>query len=1578
MSRSSKLFAAIALALVVCFSGAFAISGARVSAAGADGAGEGGGYVGSVTLSSDSVTIDGEVGYEYSLTVYATANAFASYQLRLELPYFVEDVNVIDRIKNTETDVSKFFIDAKYVYATFSSSADMTGRIALFDVTFKMRTDVTPKSGNWALYADDVMFTDSSANTLDYSFELGYITIVESTVVKGDFDGDGEVTIKDVMYIQQYIVTSMGGYGDLTADQFAAADINGDKVVNILDCQYIQMYLVGKIDSLEDIGGGNSGEDPSAFGDYSTEGGTLTLNSDMSYRLSYCGEEAFGGYLPVDGALSRVYLVDNYGYIDVSLDMSARTFFIEAAADFDQGEEKFTEFAGAYSMSEEGNSFVINVSKKGAFFMKANIMGMTYQTSGRIVFDRETSLAYLYAFGWGEDDCYGEVGVVSYDLEQHKMYVYEEKEEYIVQINANYNGVNYAIMSFEAEEGTSLYELYYLSGMRSKSYMCDEGELIFADDMLYDGSGKAYPKSYYITGNTYVYAWLTLKEEFVLDNDAYYLVGEFGKTAHWTPYSDYYKFGAEENNLGVLYNVELNPGDVIKIRRGNTDSWYEWGTSDDNSKLLYMVENGDAEVCYYGHYDVYLNKDGLGFITYHKDSVSKYGEYRTDGNELKLFEYATRANFNYNGEELLVWFDFADEEAVDGEYYVYLAESYRVWLAKINAYTKNFEIVGQADYEELTGNTSKFAGTYSVIETGDVIIVNDKGAFIREEVGEDGYMRKLYNGRVVINNDGSAYAYVYEIDYKPMMVVPVWFDADRKLVSYEGPVPETEMLVVNANFYVDEEYVDSKTYATTDSEKYGDVFFDIIYDFVANHKQFTLNTSSVYIPQMEDYDLDAYINVSIESIDFFFTSVTPAYTRSTLICENELSVTVGTDEESFAAYMTKIPFVLRTVYFGEDGSIIKTEDREAYLSRDDVVTGRTDLSKVGTTSVIVVYDGQNYTFPVSVIEEEVVSDVVLAAVAPAQYYSSESGYELYLFYDNGYVEVVYIDGAEVLTASPYSTDVINGRAVYVIGDTDSGVINVVSEETAEIVMDGKNCVYPVLRWLTHDAEESFVAYVQDVGVNHFTFKYYEDGTAEEYFWYDDNPEEIVSYGTYFAFVKGDIFYVRGTYFTIGEDNKIYIDLPEDGFMFATSFPSFSDVTTLAVFDNGYAYRVHNSGAVVAYYSWSYEKDGDMIIVEGLEATPYYKWSIDGKWHLDPYYHDASATMRTYVIEGTDERVTVYDGMTPVFFDGETASLAILDGSVITVYDHYYAKQNIYYNERCYVVTENGTLAQAVKHPLIYGYYGRNEYDGVVYMMGTEEAGLAVYKNLGLIFGDRELVLDYTLTDDTYVLSYNGMEIMYLAWNDQYSRYQITGYDDLKYSVTVECYDGRTNYYGQTIFNVRLFGLIKSDIVGQTVNIEGNYYVINELFLDENFRNAMTDDYYFNTPEGLTIYAKCSRSGASYIVDETAFYLVGTICGEDHWTPDSDAFKMTTTESNFGEIYKVYLREGDAIKAYRREGEIWYNWARDNETNNDLLYYNDNGDGIIKTSGYYNIYLNYRGWLYITQAEVVIGEDGSIG
>jgi len=67
------------------------------------------------------------------------------------------------------------------------------------------------------------------------------VMITEGSIIKGDVNGDGSITIVDALFVAQYTV----GLRAFNSQQLAAADVNGDGQVTVVDALFIAQYTVG-------------------------------------------------------------------------------------------------------------------------------------------------------------------------------------------------------------------------------------------------------------------------------------------------------------------------------------------------------------------------------------------------------------------------------------------------------------------------------------------------------------------------------------------------------------------------------------------------------------------------------------------------------------------------------------------------------------------------------------------------------------------------------------------------------------------------------------------------------------------------------------------------------------------------------------------------------------------------------------------------------------------------------------------------------------------------------------------------------------------------------------------------------------------------------------------------------------------------------------------------------------------------------------------------------------------------------------------------------------------------------------
>ncbi len=269
----------------------------------------------------------------YELVVTASGQAFSAFQLSFRMPDFVEVVGVEAGARLLDMNNAEFthYVEGDGRVNTIFSCSDNTDGSTLFIVRFTVKEYVES-------YCDveyvASKFTNVEMESLETSVSLGYVQIGESDFgVMGDVDGNGNVNLADLLVIQRSIVNPTF---TLTEEQFAVADINHDGNVDVFDCQYIQNYLVGRIDSLENIGGGNGGNEGStAF--YSIK---ITI-TDQNGEILFDGAreakegEAYESFMsPIFEQLSESYEITNLSiytdvYGDVSIDSDGEGFVVK-------------------------------------------------------------------------------------------------------------------------------------------------------------------------------------------------------------------------------------------------------------------------------------------------------------------------------------------------------------------------------------------------------------------------------------------------------------------------------------------------------------------------------------------------------------------------------------------------------------------------------------------------------------------------------------------------------------------------------------------------------------------------------------------------------------------------------------------------------------------------------------------------------------------------------------------------------------------------------------------------------------------------------------------------------------------------------------------------------------------------------------------------------------------------------------------------------------------------------------------------------------------------------------------------
>lgn len=274
----------------------------------------------------DALKVELDLEEQYCIPFYALCGegaVYASYQMTFTVPSFMT-VDSVWIETYQANDVYAYNVAGRSVSVSYSSDVDRTGG-PLFYLYFYLNEDAEVGSSDY-IRAVDFLATTTENKTIDaYDLWFDRITVVEpnNLPLKGDFNLDGEVTLEDVIGIQQAIV-GYRGYG--SEDAFYAADVNRDNVVNILDVQFIRSYLIGSIDSLEDI--------------YSTE-----VAIKVFVRILSPYDDTYGEY-----AISLVYDPESGEDPNTYLDILEFVFYNETIHD------RFPDmiYNSAYTASGEG------------------------------------------------------------------------------------------------------------------------------------------------------------------------------------------------------------------------------------------------------------------------------------------------------------------------------------------------------------------------------------------------------------------------------------------------------------------------------------------------------------------------------------------------------------------------------------------------------------------------------------------------------------------------------------------------------------------------------------------------------------------------------------------------------------------------------------------------------------------------------------------------------------------------------------------------------------------------------------------------------------------------------------------------------------------------------------------------------------------------------------------------------------------------------------------------------------------------------------------------------------------------
>ena len=660
-----SLFIALFLALSIAFSATVAVAKA--------GEIEGGqGYASQdVSVYADDMFV--EADRTYSFTVYAySEKGFSSYSLSFELPDFMA---IIEEPQSDLYGFNSVFEQDTNSYGgniTYSSANMQYGRTALFTVQVAVAEYANGYNGVIDLYSAE--FTDVYGNILNVNTQNASVYVQgEYARMKGDFDGNGMVEIKDVMYMQRYM---LGKYTRAVSEtDINAADINNDGRIDIVDCQYIQSYLADIIYSLDDIGGGHY-EPIKVYGTYFNGGDSLILKEDGTYEW-YINDYEYDGYFHNEGY--TVYLVKDYELDIAVIDTDNKIFYVDVSYAFDEETNPNDGYisrisnvlAYEYYGVEGKKNETISVAANGAFVRNCYEDDIFTQYNGMLnIYNVDENYAYGEAYVFSMDASAPMTIEITVDMSKRVISYMGGGDENYRTIAIYVNG----ILQFtkEVKEGTPYCDFYnnFINtdgnllinnygaidfndcSTNSGIYVFSD-EKIYSDDVIYLNASDNLPNIYKIA--------FVLENKTLGDSNYYYLSFKKGTT-----YSEVYnafleKYGKEVSLLikDVIPTTQSgkNVSDDTSVVDGEDIFYFIYETVIDESKVIYIMDLRTADgftistppTIYYGSAENVLRQ--LNRYTY----AIIYKAYKVDNNPIRLD----------NGTEVSFSVDMLDVSGID-------------------------------------------------------------------------------------------------------------------------------------------------------------------------------------------------------------------------------------------------------------------------------------------------------------------------------------------------------------------------------------------------------------------------------------------------------------------------------------------------------------------------------------------------------------------------------------------------------------------------------------------------------------------------------------------------------------------------------------------------------------------------------------------------------------------------------------------------------------------------------------------------------------------------------------------------
>ena len=1584
--KRKSLCLSLAVLFAVCVAFGIASSHVAVNAAGGSADGSPDSFV---TVTNEAVTAQYGSEELFETTFYAQSRGgFASYQLTVVLPETIDydDVAVSDVGEN---GIIEYGERNGNVTITYSSSGNVYGRVSLFTVAFYL-SDRAYAGVEYYFEVYDYMFTDENAEVLEVVFDLNPIT-VEGYLdrAKGDFDGDGEVTLVDVMYMQRYIVGKIG----MEEDVFAACDIDGNGVINIQDCQYVQMYLVGKLDDLDNVGGGQSTTyyvfSVSYYfnGEYQFKQ-VFTTGDAYTYGEVLYDIESYFRETNKDRVIYEDY--DLYGdipsYYDyVTSDKTIAMYFYgdEAAENYDV---EFEVIFGDEPVTSYRMNFPENTSYAAAFETFLNSFGREISKNfGDIDYERtrknnpeltngEVITYYGYisvyiALDYSEED----VDYSAYFLVTPTLYRNSTKSEIAAVL------ADYPICVCGHVE---INDRYYYLGEEEVTVTEDMlGDISFITDLtkewrlivIYNGHELSLSVKKAVESGASVVERLARKEvydgeeryyELIVYDNGYISSGTFG-------YDDvsFVRYTVKEEGDLILYGVEMNGmtmyyyvGDEI-YRDLSVVEAYVHG-EDDETESYYIamgygviqltVFNGCyAEVCTIQN-DGKETYQGTTLVEVTEDTVTFMGTVYTIGGDNVLFVslpdiepisvgyyFGYELDFYEDGTGYMLYEgnvaytgDWAYAKAGDDSAIIFGISGEQITFYK---WSDGVYYTGQEpDWNDYTVKEVTFPD-----ETTATLYYNERLGYAYIADGSYFVSASYWSGILSTGLMGSAEYYLDGSDLIPVERYEIVYGnnsadvymGDGFMVDKYGSLWRLTRLE-QASYYTYTVDADGFIFSYNGSE----IFVAVEGDeenvlIVPDYEEIEYSKVTVYVVYGKGYVTDIYCNLSVPSNRSIYEVLEEAgffgeynYNGGTLVVHDGGNLFFDPFMNEIVGYEEIVNGVL--YYPGE-----YTGESEGY---EMTVFYYLD-GKFQYDSILTVSDDYNY------------NNAIFKAAEQYMRYNSnvEKDFDWQLPED---IDDLYDFVSGNFSVNIYFTSSRPQEVVYCDGSVEDVCVELGSDfATLASMYDGKTAT--IIRTI----------YAADGSV--LTDEYYVELSADCIVDEDYPLNEICSFMVKIC-VEGIEFY--------GQVNVIEdIEVPEYAPIFTIPY-KYDSYRHVAVYENGYIYLISYDGFVEARSEWYAFEDTAGI---NSDFGEYYHWELDDSWHYDDFYYDLEdLSTSTLEVAGEDRTLTVYyaDGDL-IVYDGERAGYAEvrMDGYILRIYcDYYYAE---------YVIIDEETVSdfRVLDFNLYYKGVSNN---GTFYLTGDNETGYILACGFTEILGEDVLLLNYEFVEeDGYIYVCRGeMPIFGMSYSAEEDYYNVLGFFAFPFNV-VYIYDG------EVIATETLQFIAYADVYGgiteNGVWFDGAYFKPYEVYFDEDLEIELPYDYIFDTyPEDgevLTVYAVCSEAEAPFVAEDGAYYLVGVVNGVESWEPYTDDYKFSPAIECLGVLENVYLSAGDLIKICTGDCRDWYEFnVRDAVSSRIIGQERDEYGNVnyrVRQNGVFTITLGADGLATIAAAEV--SEEG---